>query len=99
MGLYDAVDRGGAGRKKEKTLRRPLLIAAAVFAAVSPAELPAEASSKAQSATSRAANPISFHSHGYPCDQLSATVAIPPTNGHNSRNEVSMSRNFPSESK
>ena len=34
MGLYDAVDRGGAGRKKEKTLRRPLLIAAAVFAAV-----------------------------------------------------------------
>ena len=34
MGLYDAVDRGGAGRKKEKTFRRPLLIAAAVFAAV-----------------------------------------------------------------
>ena len=34
MGLYDAVDRGGADRKKEKTLRRPLLIAAAVFAAV-----------------------------------------------------------------
>ena len=34
MGLYDAVNRGGAGRKKEKTLRRPLLIAAAVFAAV-----------------------------------------------------------------
>ena len=34
MGLYDAVDRSGPGRKKEKTLRRPLLIAAAVFAAV-----------------------------------------------------------------
>ena len=34
MGLYDAVDRGGAGRKKEKTLRRPLLIAAAILAAV-----------------------------------------------------------------
>ena len=34
MGLYDAVDRGGAGRKKEKTLRKPLLIVAAVFAAV-----------------------------------------------------------------
>ncbi len=34
MGLYDAVDRGGAAPKKEKTLRRPLLIAAAVFAAV-----------------------------------------------------------------
>ena len=32
MGLYDAVDRGGAGRKKEKTLRRPLLIAASVRA-------------------------------------------------------------------
>ena len=29
MGLYDAVDRSGPGRKKEKTLRRPLLIAAA----------------------------------------------------------------------
>ena len=34
MGLYDAVDRSGPGRKKEKTLRKPLLIAAAVFAAV-----------------------------------------------------------------
>ena len=34
MGLYDAVDRGGAGRKKEKTLRKPLLIAAAIIAAV-----------------------------------------------------------------
>ena len=34
MGLYDAVDRGGAGRKKEKTLRRPLLIAAAILAVV-----------------------------------------------------------------
>ena len=34
MGLYDAVDRGGAGRKKERTLRRPLLIAAAILAAV-----------------------------------------------------------------
>ena len=32
MGLYDAVDRGGAGRKKEKTLRKPLLIAAAIIA-------------------------------------------------------------------
>ena len=36
MGLYDAVDRGGAGRKKERTLRRPLLIAAAILAAVIP---------------------------------------------------------------
>ena len=34
MGLYDAVDRSGPGRKKEKTLRKPLLIAAAVFVAV-----------------------------------------------------------------
>ncbi len=34
MGLYDAVDRSGPGRKKEKTLRKPLLIVAAVFAAV-----------------------------------------------------------------
>ena len=34
MGLYDAVDRGGVGRKKEKTLRKPLLIAAAIIAAV-----------------------------------------------------------------
>ena len=34
MGLYDAVDRGGAGRKKEKTLRRPLLIAAALYLAM-----------------------------------------------------------------
>ena len=34
MGLYDAVDRSGPGRKKEKTLRKPLLIAAAVFAVV-----------------------------------------------------------------
>lgn len=34
MGLYDAVDRGGAGRKKERTLRRPLLIAAAILVAV-----------------------------------------------------------------
>ena len=34
LGLYDAVDRGGAGRKKEKTLRKPLLIAAAIIAAV-----------------------------------------------------------------
>lgn len=34
MGLYDAVDRGGAGRKKEKTLRRPLLIAAAILVVV-----------------------------------------------------------------
>lgn len=34
MGLYDAVDRSGPGRKKEKTMRKPLLIAAAVFAAV-----------------------------------------------------------------
>ena len=34
MGLYDAVDRSGPGRKKEKTLRKPLLIAATVFAAV-----------------------------------------------------------------
>ena len=34
MGLYDAVDRSGPGRKKEQTLRKPLLIAAAVFAAV-----------------------------------------------------------------
>ena len=34
MGLYDAVDRGGAGRKKERTLRRPLLNAAEIFAAV-----------------------------------------------------------------
>ena len=34
MGLYDAVDRGGAGRKKEKTLRKPLLIVAAIIAAV-----------------------------------------------------------------
>lgn len=34
MGLYDTVDRSGPGRKKEKTLRKPLLIAAAVFAAV-----------------------------------------------------------------
>ena len=34
MGLYDAVDRGGAGRKKEKTLCKPLLIAAAIIAAV-----------------------------------------------------------------
>ena len=34
MGLYDAVDRGGAGRKKEKTLRRPLFIAAAILAVV-----------------------------------------------------------------
>lgn len=34
MGLYDAVDRGGAGRKKEKTLRKPLLIAAAIIAVV-----------------------------------------------------------------
>ena len=25
MGLYDAVDRSGPGRKKEKTLRKPLL--------------------------------------------------------------------------
>lgn len=34
MGLYDAVDRSGPGRKKEKTLRKPLLIAGGVFAAV-----------------------------------------------------------------
>lgn len=34
MGLYDAVDRGGSGHKKEKTLSKPLLIVAAVFAAV-----------------------------------------------------------------
>ena len=34
MGLYDAVDRSGPGRQKEKTLRKPLLIVAAVFAAV-----------------------------------------------------------------
>lgn len=34
MGLYDAVDRSGPGRKKEKALRKPLLIVAAVFAAV-----------------------------------------------------------------
>lgn len=34
MGLYDAIDRSGPGRRREKTLRRPLLLAGAVIAAV-----------------------------------------------------------------
>ena len=34
MGLYDAVDRSGHGRRREKTLRKPLLAAGAVIAAV-----------------------------------------------------------------
>ena len=33
MGLYDAVDRNGPNRKGEKTLRKPLLIAAILFVA------------------------------------------------------------------
>ena len=33
MGLYDAVDRSGPNRKGEKTLRKPLLIAAILFVA------------------------------------------------------------------
>ena len=34
MGFYDAIDRSGADGKKEKTLRKPLLIVAVVFAVV-----------------------------------------------------------------
>lgn len=33
MGLYDAVDRNGPNRKKQKTLRKPLLIVAVLFVA------------------------------------------------------------------